>query len=147
MLTFENELCVDTLDPEIISKIKQYWESKTFVFTEQNSNRFVAKRGSAFKNNFTFNMMKLKSTLKITIEDNVIMTLLEVDPIGQIITEAEKRYWPLELDAFKQYILYGRLMEDEFNQYYNNASKVVKKIILNIILSVGLITILCLAFL
>ncbi|MFW5794736.1 MAG: hypothetical protein ACOCV1_04555 [Bacillota bacterium] len=134
MLKFENEIQVDVIDLEVIKKTKHYWESKTFVFENDHEETLVATRGSAFKNNFTFNMMKLKSSIEITFEDNIIKTSLLVDPVGHFITKTEKKYWPLELKAFEQYILYNRQMEDEFKQYYKEFYKSTFKILVYIVI-------------
>lgn len=129
-LIFENQFDLEDISIMYADKIKKYWESKGFHLTYVNPNLIVGKRGSVLKNHVTSNMMKLKSTLFIKIEDYSVHSTLEVNTVGQVITYEERRYWPLELEAFKQYLLFGESMEEDFKQYYKEAKKAVGKIYL-----------------
>jgi hypothetical protein len=63
-------------------------------------------------------MSKLRATMTISrIDLTIVEFLMEVDTLGQSITEWNEAYWQMELDTLETWLLEGDKQEEEWQEF------------------------------
>ena len=92
-----------------------FWRNRGIEFDQIAGDNLSGRRGSLWKNLYTFDMSKVKAALSISVDDARHCSCeLDVSTDYQIITVSNLHYWKLELLTFSSYMLDGSMREPEW---------------------------------
>ncbi|MEH0157564.1 hypothetical protein V6R21_25925 [Limibacter armeniacum] len=78
-----------------------------FKLKSELENELVFERGSTLLNMVTFNPLKWKSLISISIQDNMISANFDVSTIGQSLTAKEEKLWDTFVENYQQAMQLG----------------------------------------
>ena len=103
--------------------ISEYFTQSGFNLKSQDNTKLIFIRGSYFLNLWTFNPLKWKSNIEVSITDLEVKVTAIVQTIGQIVLAAEDKLWDEFLNNLKVYLTENI----DFRENNRNQLKEVKK--------------------
>ncbi len=119
------QLEVHCWDQDAANKAIAFWNRRGFRNAAINSNlELVGTRGSWFGNFTSFNMSKLKTSLTMSSpKSDQVVVELDVNTLGQLITEWNLAYWRLEIIELHTILLGEGNISDLWHRFQRNSRR------------------------
>jgi len=108
---------------QLEESISEYFTQSGFNLKFQDNTKLIFIRGSYFTNFWTFNPLKWKSNIEVSITDLEVKVTAIVHTVGQIVLTAEDRLWDEFLNNLKVYLTENI----DFKENNRNQLREVKK--------------------
>ncbi|WP_276483460.1 hypothetical protein [Paraflavitalea pollutisoli] len=104
MITIRRHILFDAAGDDLLERSVQYFEQSGFKVVDRQEQGLTIKRGSAALNMCTFNPLKVKSAIRVTIKEGMVTATFEVDTVYQLMSVEDEKLWDLFVDNFKLYL-------------------------------------------
>lgn len=121
----------------------QFWQARGVRFQEVSASRLIGQRGSLWWNPVTFDMSKLRSELRVTVDNEIgaIECVLHVNTLLQSITAMNRQYWIEEMETFEAVLVRNDDRASEWEEFRRDAKKASTSWVVGIAVVVGTATI------
>tara|TARA_Y100001972_G_scaffold129251_1_gene195718 strand:- start:2882 stop:3424 length:543 start_codon:yes stop_codon:yes gene_type:complete len=103
--------------------IQRYFEQFGFKTQQTEPNKLIFHQGSTFRNMITFNPLKWKSRIEITINEKLVSASFKINTIGQMVTTKEENLWDVFINNFQDSIVNGNDTKDTVKSELKNTYK------------------------
>lgn len=105
----------DTEKPkeQVKKETLQYFKQQGFKLTQNESNFLQFERGSVLRNTYTFNPLKWKSIISISLKGKRVKAHFDINTIYQDVIKEEEHLWDKFILNYKETIVKGQALVAE----------------------------------
>ena len=116
-IVVETRFDVPGWDDAIRNKVVRFWEDRRIEFDSTDGDTLVGRRGSLFGNLLSYDMTRLRAELVVTHAAGTVHAKIEINTVGQTVTEWNRAWWLIEMCMFESWIVDDNPQTERWNAF------------------------------